>query len=70
MHYDAMIAAVRVDDPAKLADTIAAHLVIGVDEKQHLLEIAVGPRATQSNRHDPRDSRWTSFRSTGGSSRA
>ena len=38
MHYDAMIAAVRVDDPAKLADTIAAHLVIGVDEKQHLLE--------------------------------
>jgi ATP-dependent Lon protease len=39
LHYDAMIAAVRVDDPAKLADTIAAHLVIGVDEKQNLLEI-------------------------------
>ncbi len=38
MHYDAMIAAVRVDDPSKLADTIAAHLVIGVDEKQNLLE--------------------------------
>jgi ATP-dependent Lon protease len=38
MHYDAMIAAVRVDDPAKLADTIAAHLVIGIDEKQNLLE--------------------------------
>ena len=38
MHYDAMIATVRVDDSAKLADTIAAHLVIGVDEKQHLLE--------------------------------
>ena len=39
LHYDAMIAAVRVDDPNKLADTIAAHLVVGVDEKQNLLEI-------------------------------
>ena len=39
LQYDAMIAAVRVDDPSKLADTIAAHLVIGVDEKQNLLEI-------------------------------
>src|SRR5499427_511527 len=39
LHYDAMIAAVRVDDPGKLADTIAAYLLIGVDEKQNLLEI-------------------------------
>ena len=39
LHYDAMVAAVRVDDPSKLADTIAAHLQIGVDEKQNLLEI-------------------------------
>jgi ATP-dependent Lon protease len=39
LHYDAMIAAVRVDDPGKLADTMAAHLVVGVDEKQNLLEI-------------------------------
>jgi ATP-dependent Lon protease len=39
LNYDAMIAAVRVDDPSKLADTIAAHLVVGVDEKQNLLEI-------------------------------
>ena len=39
LQYDAMIAAVRVDDPSKLADTIAAHLVVGVDEKQNLLEI-------------------------------
>src|SRR6478609_9203007 len=38
LHYDAMIAAVRVDDPGKLADTIAAHLLVGVDEKQNLLE--------------------------------
>jgi ATP-dependent Lon protease len=39
LQYDAMIAAVRVDDPSKLADTIAAHLLVGVDEKQNLLEI-------------------------------
>ena len=39
LQYDTMIAAVRVDDPSTLADTIAAHLVIGVDEKQNLLEI-------------------------------
>ena len=39
LHYDAMIAAVRVDDASKLADTIAAHLVVGVEEKQSLLEI-------------------------------
>lgn len=39
LQYDAMIAAVRVDDPSKLADTIAAHLAISVEEKQNLLEI-------------------------------
>jgi len=39
LHYDAMLAAVRVDDPGKLADTIASHLVVSVDEKQNLLEI-------------------------------
>jgi ATP-dependent Lon protease len=39
LHYDAMIAAVRVDDPSKLADTIAAHLVIDMAEKQNLLEL-------------------------------
>ena len=39
LQYDAMIAAVRVDDPSKLGDTIAAHLVVGVEEKQNLLEI-------------------------------
>jgi ATP-dependent Lon protease len=39
LHYDAMIAAVRVDDPGRLADTISAHLLVGVDEKQNLLEI-------------------------------
>ena len=39
LHYDAMVAAVRVDDPSKLADTVAAHLLVGIDEKQNLLEI-------------------------------
>lgn len=39
VQHEAMIAAVRVDDPSKLADTIAAHLAIGVSEKQNLLEI-------------------------------
>jgi ATP-dependent Lon protease len=39
LNYDAMVAAVRVDDPGKLADTISAHLLVGVDEKQNLLEI-------------------------------
>ena len=34
-----MVAAVRVDDPSRLADTIAAHLQVGVEEKQNLLEI-------------------------------
>ncbi|MPZ21088.1 MAG: endopeptidase La [Luteitalea sp.] len=39
LQYDAMIAAVRVDDPSRLADTIAAHLLISIEEKQNLLEI-------------------------------
>src|SRR4249920_2526606 len=39
LHYDAMLAAVRVEDPGKLADTVASHLVIAVEEKQNLLEI-------------------------------
>src|SRR5262249_28073079 len=36
LHYDAMLAAVRVEDPGKLADTVASHLVIAVEEKQNL----------------------------------
>src|SRR6266446_4321213 len=39
LHYDAMLAAVRVEDPGRLADTIGSHLVVGVEEKQNLLEI-------------------------------
>jgi ATP-dependent Lon protease len=38
LHYDAMLAAVRVEEPGKLADTVAAHLLVPIDEKQSLLE--------------------------------
>jgi len=34
-----MIAAVKMDDPAKLTDTIAANLQLSIEEKQELLEI-------------------------------
>jgi len=40
LNYETMIAAVKVDDPQKLADTIAANLSIPVEEKQQLLEIS------------------------------
>jgi len=39
LNYETVIAAVRVDDPAKLADAIASNLQIPVEEKQELLEI-------------------------------
>src|SRR5204862_2345762 len=39
LNYETMIAAVRVSDPAKLADTIAANLQLSIEEKQELLEI-------------------------------
>jgi len=38
LNYDTVIAAVRVDDPVKLSDSIAANLQIPVEEKQELLE--------------------------------
>jgi ATP-dependent Lon protease len=39
LNYDTMIAAVRVEDPGKLTDAIAANLQIPVEQKQELLEI-------------------------------
>jgi ATP-dependent Lon protease len=39
LNYDTMIAAIRVEDPSKLADAIAANLQIPVEEKQELLEL-------------------------------
>ena len=39
LHYDAMLAAVRVEEPGKLADTMASHLALPVEDKQQLLEV-------------------------------
>src|SRR5467141_1372851 len=39
LNYETMIAAVRVDDPGKLADTVGANLQLNIEEKQELLEI-------------------------------
>ncbi|MBI3694596.1 MAG: endopeptidase La [Acidobacteria bacterium] len=39
LNYETMIAAVRVDDPGKLSDTIGANLQLTIEEKQDLLEI-------------------------------
>ncbi|MCZ6491230.1 MAG: endopeptidase La [Acidobacteria bacterium] len=39
LNYETMVAAARVDDAAKLSDTIAANLQLSMEEKQELLEI-------------------------------
>ncbi len=39
LNYESMIAAVRVEDPGQLSDTIGANLMLTVPEKQDLLEI-------------------------------
>src|SRR5436190_1143570 len=39
LNYETMIAAIRVDDPSKLADTVGANLQLTIEEKQELLEI-------------------------------
>jgi ATP-dependent Lon protease len=39
LNYETMLAAIRVDDPGKLADTVAANLQLTIEEKQELLEI-------------------------------
>src|SRR3979411_1694788 len=39
LNYETMIAAVRMEDPAKLTDTIAANLQLSIEEKQELIEI-------------------------------
>ncbi len=39
LNYETMVAAIRVDDPGKLADTIGANLQLTIEEKQDLLEI-------------------------------
>jgi ATP-dependent Lon protease len=39
LNYETMIAAIRVDDPGKLADSVGANLQLTIEEKQELLEI-------------------------------
>jgi ATP-dependent Lon protease len=39
LNYETMIASVRMDEPAKLSDVIAANLQLGIDDKQQLLGI-------------------------------
>jgi ATP-dependent Lon protease len=39
LNYETMAASVRADEPAKLADTIAANLQLSIEEKQYLLEV-------------------------------
>ncbi len=39
LNYETMIAAIRVDDAGKLADTVGANLQLTIEEKQKLLEI-------------------------------
>jgi ATP-dependent Lon protease len=39
LNYETIIASVRMDEPAKLSDTIAANLQLGIEEKQDLLAL-------------------------------
>ena len=39
LNYETMAASVRADEPAKLADTIAANLQLSIEEKQQLLDV-------------------------------
>jgi ATP-dependent Lon protease len=39
LNHETVAASVRMDEPTKLADTIAANLQLGIDEKQQLLDV-------------------------------
>src|ERR1700710_1055350 len=39
LNYETMVAAIRVDDAGKLADTVGANLQVTIEKKQELLEI-------------------------------
>ena len=54
LHYDAMIAAVRVDDPGKLADTIAAHLAGRRRREAEPARDHLADRTPQPHRRHPR----------------
>ena len=39
LNHETMAASIRMDEPSKLADTIAANLQLGIEEKQQLLDV-------------------------------
>src|SRR5271170_722008 len=39
VNYDTIVAAIRGDDPGKLADTVGANMQLDIEEKQELIEI-------------------------------
>ncbi|MBI3208478.1 MAG: endopeptidase La [Candidatus Solibacter usitatus] len=39
LNYETLVAAIRVDEPGKLADTVGANLQLNIEEKQELLEV-------------------------------
>ena len=39
LNHETVAASIRTDEPSKLADTIAANLQLGIDEKQQLLDV-------------------------------
>jgi hypothetical protein len=45
-NYETMIVAVRNDDPSKLADTIAAHLLLSIAEKQECWKSSTPPNGS------------------------
>ena len=54
LNYETMIAAIRVDEPGKLADTVGANLQLTIEEKQELLEIFDPDRPPDARRGDAR----------------
>ena len=53
LHYDAMLAAVRVEDPGKLADTIASHLRGGGGGEAEPPGDLLAPGAPEAHPRDP-----------------
>ena len=48
LNYETMVNALRGDDPARFADTVAANLTLAIEDKQEILEIfSVGERLTK-----------------------
>ena len=52
--YETMLSTVKIADPGRLADTIAAHLPVTIEEKQALLETVARPGPPGRGRAPPR----------------